>query len=433
MLQRTALILGFGILMSCEPPPWDRLPPRLLDTEVSSDGRELTLDFDEPVAEAVTGGNFTEKAPETSLEGSTVRVTLPENLKPGKGYRWEAEVKDSGNNLTSVTGRFYGPNDHPASLRLNEVRVAGSGNRTDLVELRVEVPGSLGGWTLEAYSTPEVRQRLIFPDVEVTRGQLVVVHYKPSGKPEEKDETADPAASGGLEVEPEAWDFWQPEGKGLPGTKGLLILRQNPDGVPVDGLLYSQRPGEAAGMAEAAGWSGRDELSPEGCTATRTWCRTDEPAPAWIITATGGTTPGKPNKLTAWAGPTSSRSTTPKTKGRRRRRHGVWSNRARPTALFPISRRAAVAGGKTPVPTKGNPEGQNGTPPPDPPRPGPPGPAPRHPGPRRRGPRDHGGCALPDAHREALPPTRDGRILWREPLENGSGGNPRREAATLFV
>ena len=157
-------------LLGCEPiPPGDTQPPRLVETVVSDKGGELSLVFDEPLAEAKAGGDFTPEA-EATVDGGRVRVVLPADLKPGKGYRWTAEVQDAEHNLTSVTGRFYGPNDHPAGLRLNEVRIAGSGTHTDFVELAVVKAGSLGGWTIDVFSGPEARQRMVLPDKAVSAG-----------------------------------------------------------------------------------------------------------------------------------------------------------------------------------------------------------------------------------------------------------------------
>jgi len=114
------LLLTALLLLGCQPglPP-DTEPPRLLDTAVSESGTELALDFDEPVTQAKAGGDFAPQPPAPVVEGGRVTVPLPSHLKPGKGYRWTAEVEDARSNLTSVAGRFYGPNDHPAALRLN--------------------------------------------------------------------------------------------------------------------------------------------------------------------------------------------------------------------------------------------------------------------------------------------------------------------------
>jgi|GEM_PF-3456011 hypothetical protein len=315
------LIVAALLLSGCQPgPPPDTDPPRLLDNMVSDSGAELELEFDEPLTQAAAGGDFTPQPPAAVVDGARVTVPLPANLKPGKGYKWTAEVTDTRNNLTSVAGRFYGPNAHPASLRLNEVRIAGSGAHTDMVELRAETSGNLGGWTLDAYSGPEARQRLVLPDREVEAGDLIVIHYRPTGNPAERDETEGSDTSGGSDTEPTAWDFWQPGGKGLSAVKGLIALRRAPTAAVADALLYSRQPGAGLPLAEAAGWVGRDELNPEACTATRTWSRTDSAPATWIVTANGGATPGKPNKLTPWAGPSASRKAAPKTKGRGPRR-----------------------------------------------------------------------------------------------------------------
>jgi len=270
-----------------------------METEVSADGQELALSFDESLGGAVSAVDHGVTQP-TPVDGPRVKVPLPGGMKPGSGHVWTAEVSDEQTNVTSVGGKFYAPNPRPAGVRLNEVRVAGSGTHTDMVELRIEAGGSLGGWTIEAWSGPEARQRTVLPDVEVAAGDLIVVRYK---APDEASDTA-----------PGARQFWQTEGKGLAGTKGLVLLRPHPDGKPTDGLLYSKKPGEGLPLATAAGWVG-PEFDPTGCTATRTWCRTDDAANPWIIVTSGSSTPGAANALTPWAGPPSSHGETPKTKG----------------------------------------------------------------------------------------------------------------------
>jgi hypothetical protein len=287
-----------GVLAGCVPSPWQTTPPQLIAVVVTADTNELALEFDKPVAEAVVGGDVAPGKPR--VDGPHVKSSLANGLKPGGRYAWSAEVKDAGGNQTTVAGRFYGPNDHPAHLRLNEVRVAGSGDHTDFIELRVDEAGSLGGWTLDAYSTPDAWQRVVLPDVPVAAGELIVVRYR--------DGASDTRG---------AREFRQPEPKGLPATKGLLALRPSPAENPSDALLYCKTPGEAAALADVAGWPGRDELNPEYCTATRTWNRTADGA--WVLAANGGATPGEPNGSTVWGGPSPKKTAKPKTRRTRPR------------------------------------------------------------------------------------------------------------------
>ncbi len=309
--MRTFIVGALFGLAGCIPSVWQTTPPQLIAAVVNADANELALEFDKPVAGAVVGGDVGPAAPR--VQGQRVTAGLAPGLKAGGRYVWSAEVKDSAGNQTSVAGRFYGPNDHPASLRLNEVRVAGSGDHTDFVELKVAAAGSLGGWTLDAYTGPDARQRLVFPDVGVTEGELVVVRYRE-----------------GVSDTRGAREFRVPQPKGLSATKGLLALRPSPAEGPLDALLYSKVAGEAAALAATAGWTGRDELNPENCTATRTWNRTA--AGSWVLSANGGASPGQPNSTTVWSGPTPKKTAKPKARRTHPRSVRGWRYDRVPTA-----------------------------------------------------------------------------------------------------
>jgi hypothetical protein len=291
-----AALAGLAFV-SCWPlPAPDTRPPVLIDAQVSDDGSAVALTFDEPVASVRAGGDVA-PSPAPAVAGPKVTVALARDLKPGRPYQWSAEVADPGNNETSLAGRFYGPNGHPAALRLNEVRIAGSGDHPDFVELRAEAGGNLGGWTLEVRSSASSATKLVLPDQTVEPGDLVVVWTK-----------APPPGEAGTP------SYLLAGAKGLPGTKGTVVLRPAPGKEPVDGLAWAAKPGEGEALARASGWTAPGELDPAGCTSTRTWSRTDEGG-GWILTATGGATPGRPNKAIPWAGPPASRPATPKTKG----------------------------------------------------------------------------------------------------------------------
>ena len=297
------------ILSGCVPSPWQATPPQLLSAVVSAQTNGLALEFDKPVERVTVGGDVA-KVP--VVTGKRVTVALAPQLTPGKRYGWSAEVNDSGGNQTSVAGRFYGPNDHAASLRLNEIRVSGSGDHTDFVELRAERAGSLGGWTVDVYAGPDARQRLVLPDTAVARGELLVVRYR-AGNSDTKG----------------AREFGQREGKGLSATKGLIVLRPEPGAAPSDGLLYAKTAGDGAPLAQAAGWSGTDELNPESCTPTRTWNRNEDGH--WFVSANGGATPGQPNSTTVWK-PTPKKPPKSSARPNRRRSDRGWRSDRDPIA-----------------------------------------------------------------------------------------------------
>lgn len=284
MVARALVVVLGGLLGGCAPLASDRHPPQLLAAEVAPDGSLVRLTFDEPLAEARTA--IDHEVPQASPTQKTqTEIHLGNRLKPGEGHIWSAEVSDPTGNSTSVAGKFYAADPHPARLRLNEVRIAGSGVHSDFVEIRVDEPGGLGGWTLEVWSTPEDRQRLVFPDSPGVQGDLLVVRFRDPG------EVTD--SKGGRE-------YWMRESKGLSPSKGLIVLRPRPDAPAVDGLAYTKKPGGSEALSTAAGWGPGPVLDPTGCTATRTWSRAES---EWILVTTGAATPGAPNQLKAWKKP----------------------------------------------------------------------------------------------------------------------------------
>jgi len=422
-------LLGGALGAGCGGPPGvPDGPPLLVATSVDPAGPSLDLAFDEPVGQARAGGDFQAGEVPVKVEGQTVKVPLPPRLTPGRRYHWTAEVQDSHLNLTTVGGRFFGPNDHPATLRLNEVRVAGSGTKADFVELRVEAPGSLGGWTLEVWSTPQAHTRKVFPDVAVEAGDLVVLHFKAGT---DADETGSRAEASGPETRADAWDFWQEGAKGLPGTKGAAVLRPTPTQAPGDGLAWEVQAGGGSSLATSAGWTAGPVLDPRACTATRTWSRTDQTPPEWIVTEAGGATPGEPNCQTPWAGPTA--SPRPKTTTKGRPRGPTPRGRGRPNGpgSTPGSAAAATGPGR-PRPRGAGAEGRSEPSPGDRDRPGlrgpeAPRPRTRPPGPRGRGetarrPRGPGGAPRPRT------PVAPGPGRPRPGTD--SAGHPRRGEAT---
>jgi len=317
-------LLGLAGLLACgTPPAWDDRPPRLVASDLSADGRELSLEFDEPVsrAEAVAGPPAAPGAapgPAPAVENRRVRVPVPGGLEPGRDYRWTARVEDAGANTTEVAGRFYGPNDHPARLTINELRLTGSGPHPDFVELRADAGGSLGGWTVEYREAAGRTRRLVLEDREVSAGTLVLIYLKA------------PADAKKPETAPGAVVLVWPGDGGFSAVRGCLVLRPSPSAEPSDGVTWAATAGQGTALAaEGSAWR---EVDPRSSTATRTWCRTAAPEADWMLVTTGAATPGGPNRLSPWEGQPASRKPSPKSSGkpgvRRRRRSagpgGPW-------------------------------------------------------------------------------------------------------------
>jgi len=194
----------------------------------------------------------------------------------------------------------------------------------DLAELAVLESGNLAGLAFRVGCAACQVLVYVFPACEVAAGEYVVLHLKPQGIPEERDETEDVSASGGLDAYPYSRDFWYPGGDGaLPGENGLVTLYRSTTGPVLDALLYSARTSASdakyggfgtqalldqarAVVADGAWRIAGTEVRPEeaarseGCTSTRTLCRSSgsedtDSASDWHVVPTKGSTVGGPN------------------------------------------------------------------------------------------------------------------------------------------
>jgi hypothetical protein len=299
MKERTvAVLLSLAALCGCGPVADPRtrdvdLRPPVIQAIAALGPGEVSIQFDE----------------EAGLEPSRIvvspplqvtRVTPPgrqviisgEKQRPGQRYTLEAEARDASGNTASFMAEFYGFNDRVPRLLINEFSPRGSGKHPDLVELKVMSAGDMGGVVFLHGTPSRFDMRFVFPSFSVTAGGFILVHCKPTGGPEEVNETACVSDSKGLDAADGARDFWVPEGKGLAGNNGVLSLYDRPGGLCIDGVLYSTRTSQsdsryrgfgseemlaqAEELVNDGGWKAagsrvlpEDGVSPEGSTATR--------------------------------------------------------------------------------------------------------------------------------------------------------------------
>ncbi|MDR1893972.1 MAG: hypothetical protein LBQ61_04665 [Spirochaetales bacterium] len=271
------------------------LKPPVLVLAGAPDALTVELTFDE----AIDSEAELFPPPSLSLAGYRVEenrliVELEHSQIPGTAYPLEGRVQDKRENSLSFLCYFYGYNPSPPVMIINEFTVEGSTTHPDVVELRVLSSGNAAGMALLEGVQNDYKDRFIFPSVELTEGEYVVIHFKPQGIPGEQNETgADLGASGGLDAGPGYRDFWVPGGDGLPNSHGVLSLCLYPGGPLIDGVVYSTGNsataaryrgfGSAATLAQAeylaaqGGWEVQgaeilpeaDAINPEDSTATR--------------------------------------------------------------------------------------------------------------------------------------------------------------------
>ncbi len=253
----------------------DLTPPVLLAAACTAPG-SAEMRFSEPVT--LVAGSFASDPPlslsRAQPEGDCLLLDTGVQT-PGAPYLVELTVADARGNTAAIVVPLYGFNADVPSLLINELTVRGSSTHPDIVELRLESAGDMGGVVLCNGTAGSWTDRIVFPAFRVEAGDFVLAHFKPEGLPEEVDETTSKTLSGGLDASATAYDFWVRGASGLNGNNGVLSVYSRIGGGVLDAILYSNRTSasdtEYAGfgsaetmarafeIAEAGGWSAEGE------------------------------------------------------------------------------------------------------------------------------------------------------------------------------
>lgn len=281
-------------------------------------GAEDQIIFHFSEAVQVTSINFDPKVsnPVVEANSTTVTVTFAEPLREGLPYVADIVVEDLKKNSLSALIPFRGKNMHPPELLITEVRTEYAKTKVEFVELYAKTKGQLGGLALFT-TTDALKQPLYeFPHTEVNAGTYIVVHLR-TLIPESFDEVDETKASPGPESS-SARDFWvQGNKKHIHKNEAFAIIDQ--DQRVIDALVLAEEdttvwPNENTQLlidflSTSNAWQAKngnlispvDAVRSKNSTTTRTVCRLENQADGnqssdWYITATGGATPGAPNK-----------------------------------------------------------------------------------------------------------------------------------------
>ena len=253
VIRKAIIGVSLLLLISCNPIRRDifydisDLTPPLLESAGAVTAQQIDICFDEPVMVVEDSVRIDGALVVTQTEVMECGVALQVNqpLVAGRAYRVGIAVSDHNGNSLDVVTEIYGYNPTIPALVINEFTTRGSKNHPDLVELYLLEDGNVGGITLYNGSANNWSSRKVLPNLTLSAGQYILVHFKPEGIPEEVDETLSPNSSGGKDAHSNAWDFWVEEGKGLSGNNGLLTLYSNPYGMLLDAAPYSNRTSDS--------------------------------------------------------------------------------------------------------------------------------------------------------------------------------------------
>jgi hypothetical protein len=292
--------------------------PVLLDYRAVS-SREIRFVFSLPVR--VLALNLSPEMEAASREeGAEVSVFLAEARDGGEQLTVDILVEDEQGNTLNALVPLRTRNDRLPSLLITELRTEYSKPKGEFVEFKTQSAGNLGALRLFIagnYKKPLVYE---FSPVEVGKGEYILIHLR-SIEEGICDETgSDLNLSGGTDAAAGARDFW------VPGTEKLLhkndaVYFMDQDDRVLDAVMLCENPDpwwNKEYLAEAAdflfrqgAWSAPEGEIPGPAAAvityniktamTRSISRDESMgdhngAADWYITATGGVSPGKPNK-----------------------------------------------------------------------------------------------------------------------------------------
>ena len=162
--------------------------------------------------------------------GSSFSIPLPHSLKPGERYRVSMTARKENGNTSRISLLLSGKNYDLPSLLLNEVSVKGTQSNPDRIEIYVSGDGDTAGMKVGSS-----KWEYTFPSLKVEEGDLILIYWdKPTTRKswmrEEGKMTYVLSAS---------------SPSTLPGTEGIIWIREEEQGSITDVLVYSEKGEEA--------------------------------------------------------------------------------------------------------------------------------------------------------------------------------------------
>ena len=216
--------------------------PQISDSMEHSETAALS-----PALEAAGGGNGRiETEIQPSEDGRTIEIVLQEECVVGKGYELYGTVADKTGNTLTFCVPFTGFNSHLPELIMTEVQLKYAKGRSggadvyrgEYVEFLVLSDGNLGGLELEGAVDGEAK-KYCFPAVEVTAGQIFVVHLRTAGEGcvderDNLDEATAPHSAVGI------LDLWSDNTSArFNDNADVIVLKNGTSGAVLDALMYA--------------------------------------------------------------------------------------------------------------------------------------------------------------------------------------------------
>lgn len=188
-------------------------------------------------------------------EESEIQFVLEQQMEIGQLYQLYAQVRDSVGNTLTLAVPFTGFNSRVPELMITEIQTESvsqnkaeknSGTyRNEFVELLVLKSGNLAGLELCSGYDGEAK-KYVFPAIEVTAGEIFVVHMRNRGNGCISEEGDDLTLATASYTSPEIRDLWTDiETTTLGNKTDIIIVRNRSDNRLLDAVMFRASSVEA--------------------------------------------------------------------------------------------------------------------------------------------------------------------------------------------
>ena len=189
-MRKILLLFLLVPLISCQAPDLarivnsmltqDRVLPQLRST-FTQDMQTVMLTFSEEITvEDVTIDG--KKAGWSQSQPSAVTIHCDEKLPLTSAAKLFIRVRDNSYNSSAFIINLFGRNTRLPDVVINEFSSKGTATQPDRIELEVRSDGNIEGLTLQDGTDGNESHVFIMPDIEVMRGDYIVVYWAMEGQ-----------------------------------------------------------------------------------------------------------------------------------------------------------------------------------------------------------------------------------------------------------
>ena len=226
----------------------DYVVAQINDELFGSEEHSATLELS-PALERVSGVYGSVPCSVSEQDDGTVIITLEQDMQVGQGYEFYSQVRDKTGNSLTLAIPFAGYNSRIQVLIMTELQTESVSSqrttekdagiyRNEFVEFLVLRSGNLAGLELCSAYDGETK-KFLFPPIEVSTGEVFVVHMRSRGNGCISETGDDLDAATSSYTSTGVRDLWTDiETTTLGNKTDIILLRNRADRKLLDAVMY---------------------------------------------------------------------------------------------------------------------------------------------------------------------------------------------------